>query len=39
MFESISAAMKTLGVSSGSIYRILQGTRKSAKGWVFRDGK
>lgn len=39
MFESISDAMKTLGVSSGSIYRILQGTRKSAKGWVFRDGK
>ncbi len=35
-FESLSEAARTLGVSMASVSRILKGTRKTAKGWVFR---
>lgn len=35
-FDSICEAARTLGIRSGDICRILKGTRKSAKGWVFR---
>ena len=37
-FDSISSAIKQLKVDGGSIWRILKGERKSAKGWVFLDG-
>ena len=35
-FDSISEAARTLGIRTGDICRILKGTRKTAKGWVFR---
>ena len=35
-FDSISEAARTLHVSHACISRILKGTRKTAKGWVFR---
>lgn len=36
-FDSMSEAARTLGVTVKDISRILKGTRKTAKGWVFRD--
>ena len=38
-FDSISDAVRELKVHSSSIWRIFKGQRKSAKGWVFVDGK
>ena len=38
-FESMSSAAKALNVSHGDIWRVLNGKRKTAKGWCFVDGQ